>query len=306
MKTSIFNINRVAALLRYDWMLNKRMMGMTALVITSIFAFIALIYFVIHSQLPTMGGEALPGLVATFTYSFFSYANVAMVLVVTTILSKKFCEPRTSTSYLTLPGTSLEKYTVMLLDYLFGWLGVWTLYLVLFYITMFLCSLSSPEYDWTCNPFVFFDAQRGLDFMSAYLDGPSISEIGQQMNSMELGLGDAETDFILLATRMAPITALISFGFYIVLNMLFTNNTQIKSIVCYYLTGFVLVVIAIVFGICWVVSIVSSTDAMSDQVAAEFLNTAFSIANYVLYALPVLVVALFFIFYRQICRKQAK
>lgn len=305
MKTQSFNINRIGALLRYDWMLNKRTIGLTAAVIVSIYAFLVFCYFIIKRELDFNGSEALPATIGVFIHSFFSYANLAMMLVITTILTKKFCEPRTSTSYLTLPGTSIEKFTVMLIDYLAGFLGVYALYFVVFYITMGICALVNPNLDWALNAFTFINPLYSTSTMQSFMGSPSFEEAADSLEQVSTGFGDTFLGFLHQILFLAPFTSLMAFAYYLVLNMLFRTNCQIKSIACYYLTSFVFVIILVICIIAYSITVFNVND-INDAYVADKMSMVFTIVLYALYAAPFIAAGLFYVFYRQICRKQAK
>lgn len=108
---------------------------------------------------------------AAFIQSYFSYAQLAMVFVVTTILHAKFTNPRSATGYLSLPGTSLEKYIVMLVDYALASLAVFALWIVLHYLTMAVCWMVSPEISWNVNPLQFLTPVRSMDDLVMKMEG---------------------------------------------------------------------------------------------------------------------------------------
>ena len=310
MNTKIFDIHRIGSLLRYDWVMNKRTAGLTLMVITAIYTFVALTYFVGKSEFSMLAnGEDYTGLtpaaIGIFIRSFFSYAGLATVLVVTTVMTKKFCEPRTSTSYLTLPGTSLEKFTVMLLDYAIAYGAIWILYFIFFYITMAICAIANPELNWMQDATEYINPIYSVSFFHDMTGQYSLEDAATQLDNEMSGLGGEFLSMLSTAFIFAPFSTLASFAFYLNLCMLFRTNCQIKAIALYYGMSFVLGIMLVLVFIGAFFNVVTNTDATQQEIVS-MVYTVFNCIRGFLYVTPAIAAALLYILYRQICNKQTK
>lgn len=315
------NTNRIASLIRYDWMLHKHNIKLTYAVIAIIYICIALLFFISKFMLNFDEDPAgMPKIIAGFCLTFFNYASIAMVLMMTTLVTEKFCNPRTATAYLTLPGTSVEKYCVVLFDYLATYIGIKVLYLIMFYITMGLCYLNAPELNWAQNGFALLlpnGAQNSVMEMLTEITGENayeqLNEVAQSEPAM-VPFVDRIMSFANLSIWLAPISAIAGFAYYLVLTMLFKTNAQIKAIGCGVLTYIVWIVfnILLVFG--FLGSLIFKAQNLigveADQFVAENIMTPLCSYIYMmegfLYISPLLAIGLLYLFYRQICHKQAK
>lgn len=311
MKTSNFNINRVGALLKYDWMLNKSKISMAAILTVAIYACLVLLYFSSKSVFEFGVTDAFPVIMGTFINSFFSYAQIAMVFVITTMLHQKFTAPNSATSYLSMPGTSLEKFVVMISEYLLGALGVYVLFLICFYATMAICWFVAPQVDWFINAFGFLAPTNNfLDEITTSFGGSSFSDAMREIEEQDLGfLATSVTDILKAAVWVAPFSAMSKLLLYTNLNMCFRSNGQIKSIAVWMAATFAIALFCI-FGMV----IIFGHDIMllnenGDAAAGAFLGDFAAIMNivkYFMYCIPLFMIGLAYLFYYQISKKQAK
>lgn len=308
MKTKSFDIQRVKALLQYDWMMNKRMMGMTAVVIAAIYAFVAFVYFTGKAEVNAIQGEETllsSAILGVFISTFFRYASLAVILVVTTVLTKKFCEPRTSTSYLTLPGTSIEKYVVMLIDYAVALAGLWIMYFVCYYLTMLVCVLLTPGFHMVYDATIYLNPIYSVSMIQELTNQQSFDEVAEMLNNAHPGFGNSLLKCLATCLAMAPFASLASFFFYLVLNMLFRSNCQIKSIALYYITSFAFAIIIVLVTIGTMFNVMIDPN-VSEAVVLGKVQGILSAIEVVLWCMPALALVLMYVFYRQICGKQAK
>lgn len=301
------NTSRIYSLLRYDWAINKHKVCLTMTLITIVYFCLMILSFFAKGNLDLTLSAGSPIVIAAFVKSYFKYALIAVVFVVTTILHHKFTNPRSATGYLSLPGTSAEKFTVMLSDYAITALGLFVIYLVCYAITMLLGWCVAPELDWAINP-MMFDHPKNLNDVVLALEGQNLNDL--QRTAIEEGISsESFASFFDIATSIAwfaPIFSLCEFFIYICVNMLFRTNGQLKTIALFFVAGFFFMVIfagSLVFGI------KHSMDVFGDvtpEVAFQTVAGIFNAVKYFVYASPVALVGLAYLFYHQICKKQAK
>ena len=309
------NTSRIYSLLRYDWVINKHKFGLAATLISVIYCCLVLLYFVV-ATIDSTGEiavpEGFPTIIAAFIHSYFQYAELAMVFVVTTILHTKFTNPRSATGYLSLPGTSLEKYIVMLADYAIATVTVFVLWIVFHYLTMCVCWMMTPELSWNVNPLQLLMPVANLDNFSMTMEGINWEE---KMNAEAMASGMPEffnylMDMIMTLAWFSLIIGLVQFFAYICLNMVFRTNGQLKSIAIFFAGSLAFVIFcAITVGII-IAHDVSAAGAISHdtmpQALVEDLKGVLTCLKYFCYFSPALLAGLAYLFYHQICRKQAK
>lgn len=304
------NTNRIKSLIRYDWVTNRQKLNLTVGLIVIIYACLALLTYFSKGVYFGEVNPELPTILAQFIQVYFSYAQFAMEIVITTILHHKFTNPRSSTSYLTMPGTSLEKWTVMVSEYIIGAIVVFGLYILCHAATMSIGWILAPELHWLVNPI-----DGTMDKVNNYLiaiNGQSWNDIVTGVESIEGMTGEAVRsilDTVELMVYFALIINVFSYLVYICLNMCFRTNGQIKSIAILFGGSFVLTVIATVSIIITFAAIAEGADVASTTVADSISSTMMTIiyfCRFLIYASPFFCVGLGYLFYRQICRKQAK
>lgn len=319
-------MNRIGALIRYDWMLHKHNFKLTYGVIAIIYIAIAILYFISKAALSFDTDFAqLPELVSVFCVSFFNYAGIAIVIMVTATVVEKFCHPRTATAYLTLPGTSLEKFIVVIIDLIAAFVALKALFLVMFYLTMGACYLSSPELDWAQNGFMFLWPNADSNqFVTSIIS--EFQEKGYEEALDELSkLGSGAQSFVESVQRLVNASVTMNIfsniaivTFYLVIVMLFKTNVQIKAIGCLILTYIAYVVGIMITMFCMLGSLFFKMKNLSEMAVEEntpdlFMNDLFSnlttfadVVTVGLYCLPFIAAGLLYLFYYQIKHKQAK
>ncbi len=300
-----FNINRVGQLLSYDWMLHKRTLILAAILIPLIYILIAFLTFVSNSELNmSTPNTQLPLLMVTACSSFFSFAHTAGIIVITTLLTEKFCYPRTATSYLTLPGTSLEKVVTMFAEYFFAYVVIYVTYIVMHYVTMGIGYLFVPELNWGVNIFklMSFAPQLGNvngDLNSLTLDLQNIKGIEHSES-----LPDSLVSFIQTVYWFSPFLTIMQVTFYMILNMFFKTNVQIKAIACCVIL-WVALIFATIIGSCTYFGMHRS-DEVTPDIIMNFATTVVTVSRYFMYATPAIACGFLYIVYKQVCGKQAK
>lgn len=301
------NTSRIYSLLRYDWTINKHKICLTMTLITIVYFCLMILSFFAKGNFDLTLSAGSPLVIAAFVNSYFKYALIAVVFVVTTILHHKFTNPRSATGYLSLPGTSAEKFTVMLSDYAVTALGLFVIYIVCYAITMLLGWFVAPELDWAINPMVF-DHPKNLNDVILALEGQNVNDL--QRAAIEEGISsESFASFFDIATSLAwfaPIFNLCEFFIYICVNMLFRTNGQLKTIALFFVVSFFFMIF---FAASMVIGIKHSMDIYGDvtpEVAFETIAGMFNAVKYFVYASPAALVGLAYLFYHQICKKQAK
>ncbi|MBP5763582.1 MAG: hypothetical protein J6W47_00555 [Bacteroidales bacterium] len=299
-----FNINRFAALLRYDWMLGKNTLMLTIGITLIIYVVVFVLYFLMKGILaPAMDTlSTFPLLVAASINSFFQYGLYAVVFAVTTLFTMKFCNPKTSTTYLALPGSTLEKFSVVIADYLIAF-GAYTLiYLVVFYATMGIGFLLFPDLDWAMNGLAMLDPQYSYQrFSDIFTDNKeNMDKLYEQMPLMA-----AEMDSFINGMMYWSIPS--NFGtlaIYLVCNMLFRTNCQLKSIGVFVLGYLALTIVFVIWAVTYVI-----TDAKANAdiaVVDQDMSVIMHACKFWIVGLTVIGLSFYAILYRQIARKQAK
>ena len=285
--------------------------------ISVVYCCLVLLYFYAKSSIDFTGTittpDGFPTVMAAFISSYFQYAQMAMVFVVTTILHAKFTNPRSATGYLSLPGTSLEKYIVMLADYALAYIAVFVLWVVLHYLTMAVCWFVSPEVSWNVNPLQFITPATSMDDIMLKIEGVTFTDA---MNTALAESGMPEfffnglKDIVYTMYWFAPIVTLVQFFAYICVNMLFRTNGQLKTIAIYFAAGFVLTILfTITFCVAMAHDISAIGDVSETAVASAIIGDLMAMLNiwkWLCYFTPAILVGLAYLFYNQICKKQAK
>ena len=312
------NSNRILSLIRYDWAINKNKCSLTMALIAIIYVCCVLLFFTSKNifHIDNIEPET-PVIMSKFIGAFFEYAQIAMVCVVTTLLHQKFTNPRSATNYLSIPGTSAEKYVVMLAEYALGALAVFALYLICHSLTMLTCWYVAPELDWLTNPFLILFPARNFNEFSLAMSGISWESTMSQMQevAVEENLAPELLAMLFKAVHslmcFTPIIMLCKLFAYMCGNMLFRTNGQLKTIAIYFAAS---MAFAIIIIICSVVAFSAEIQALSGHMSQAAINEVIvrnvvlvmNIVTYFCYATPLILIGLAYLFYRQICRKQAK
>lgn len=293
------NTSRIKALLHYDWVTEKRSFLLATTIIAVTYLFVVFLYFLFNgiTQLDITSSNQLPYSSAIFCAQFFSYAQIAMVLFLTQVLHSKFTNPRTSLSYLTLPGTNAEKWLVMIAEYIIGWLTVQVLFAVMFVLTSVVGNLIAPHPDWIFNPFFTWDN----DFMMGFVKGFSELE-DQTADSETLAMMNGMLSKFNVAKYFSIFVALFQLGCYVVVNMCFRSYGQLKTIACGMGFGALMGVV----GIACMFNYFMGIGDVSPSAMSEMIIDFFNYILYFYYSTPLLSAAVLYLFYWQICKKQAK
>jgi len=301
-----FSFERICALLRYDWTLNKRKFMMTSLIVLLAYIVLAFVFFLVSAELGVDTVNAsLPNNMVQMWSLYFATASSVMFIVVTTLLTEKFCYSRSATAYLSLPGTSLEKYCVMAVEYFIGLVSVQFIGLVMFLMTMGLGFLCVPELDWNVNYFANVWPYIGMD-----LDKLFGEQLGEQLATIKhstpiyLALVQQLKNLEWISSMMEPVDWIASVALHGVICMFFKSNVQVKAILLelLLLVAFVIVLIVLICG--W------AGYAKMNNLGADYffgsLDNLIAAIKYYVYLTPVLAAAFCYIFYRQLRCKQAK
>lgn len=301
-----FSFRRIGDLLRYDWAMEKRRFILPFVIFAIAYILCTFSTFYPGYSSGHLNNDSLPILIMIFATSFLGYARPILILIVTTILHRKFTQPQSSCLYLTLPASPIEKFIVMLLDYVIAFTALYIVYVALFYLTMLVGYLLEPGYNWTLNLF-----NNDPSFLREIIETLQT----QQANRMAMEgyhepntVADIFIDHILSHSTTLSIlnffATLSSFLYYLILNMCFKHNAQIKSIGLVLLTGFILA-IACIIGVC----IYFSTQRfinMDETQLLHIMTRTFDMIYYTLLACIPISLAEGYILYRQIRYKQAK
>lgn len=298
------NFNRIKALLRYDWTLEKRNFFLTIMVFTIIFISMVLLFFMYNGLfgLDVTELEGLPIGTSVFCAQFFNYAYLIMGLVVTQVLHRKFTNPRTSLSYLTMPGTNAEKWITMILNYLFAMAAVFALQAVLYEASVITGYCLAPDLNWDFNPFKYLGLASGNDIREMMLHYAEIQESGAENSELLSSIIDKLVGPILL---FAPIASLFHLGIYIVINMCFRSHGQLKSIACIFTAYIIFIITASVIMIKTAFAAEISADKVMNIIAGDGLSV-FNCIKWYYFSSPLLCAGIYYLFYKQICWKQAK
>lgn len=306
------NYNRIISLLKYDWTINKKKLGLALTLITIVYFTLVILYFVSKNVFHVGVDPSFPVIMSSFINGYFEYAQLAMVFVVTSILHQKFTNPRSATQYLSLPGTSAEKYTVMLADYLLGALAVLCLHVVCHFVTMGVCWIVSPEVNWLINPLNNYIPIKNIDQVMLAMEGrtwnDALDTLATELDSVSVA--DTIVSMVNSMIWFAPVIGLVELFAYVCLNMCFRTNGQLKSIAIFFAAGFIFSVITVigsvvVFSHDLIIIDKSNTEAVKDAILGDVM-AFFNIVKIAAYFSPVVLAGLAYLFYKQVCKKQAK
>ncbi len=301
-----FRFRSIGALLGYDWAMEKRRFVLPFVIFDIAYILCTFSTFYPGYSSGHLNNDSLPILIMIFANSFLGYAQLILILIVTTILHRKFTQPQSSCLYLTLPASPIEKFIVMLLDYVIAFAALYIVYIALFYLTMLTGYLLEPEYDWTLN---LFNNDPGflrqiIDTLRAQqADRMASGEYHEQHTASGIFI-----DHVLFRSTTLNVlglfTNLCCFLYYLILNMCFKHNAQIKSIGLVLLTGFILT-IAFIIGFGTYAATRDFTD-MNEARLLHMMTRTFDIIYYTMLATVPICLAEGYILYRQIRYKQAK
>lgn len=303
---NIFNFRRIGNLLRYDWTMEKRRFVMPFVIFAFAYILCTLSTFYPGYTSGYLNTGGLPIFVMLFANSFLGYAELVMILIVTAIMHRKFTQPQSSCLYLTLPASPLEKFIVMLLDYVIAYIALYIVYAALFYLTMFVGYLLEPSYDWALNPFrndPLFIRKIIETLQEQQATVADTAADIQQKSAINHFLDHIYSHYNAM-TIFSFFANFCVFFYYLILNMCFKHNAQIKSIGLFLLTGFILVIAsAIGFGVYFSTKNFSGLD---ETYFIDMMTRCFDFVYYALLATVPLCLAEGYILYRQIRYKQAK
>lgn len=301
-----FSFRRIGDLLCYDWAMEKRRFILPFVIFAIAYILCTFSTFYPGYSSGHLNNDSLPILIMIFANSFLSHAQLILILIVTTILHRKFTQPQSSCLYLTLPASPIEKFIVMLLDYVIAFTALYIVYIALFYLTMFIGYLLEPGYNWTLN--LFNNDPGFLRKMIETLQTEQTSRMAAEGSYEQNTATGIFIDHVLSHSAALNILGFFAnlsiFLYYLILNMCFKHNAQIKSIGLVLLTGFILA-IACIIGFC----IYFSTQHiihMDETQLLHMMTRTFDLIYYTLLACVPLSLAEGYILYRQIRYKQAK
>lgn len=305
------NIQRIKALFAYDWAVEKRRMTLVTVTIMLLYLLVCWYTYTINRNTLWEGSpEVLAHSYNAVCKVFFAIVGFCSVFIITPILHHKFTQPQMSTSYLTLPGTTAEKFWVMLCEYVMGFVAVFLLYVICYYATMtlgWLCSNVSSAYDgaaseslwWSYRliPFDWNDLPEASEFIRKIIH--SAQDYGSAIQAAALRL-------ICSLVLVIPFGILLDLGIYMVLNMFFRTYGQLKSIGC----RLVLQMIFNLLASFVVMAVVAYMANIEEQYGEEKLEEAFvlglNILTVLIWLIPVLTAGIYYFLYRLMAKKQAK
>lgn len=298
---SKFNINRVGSLIRYDWMLGKNTLTLTLTILALLYASLMALVFVVKGTFSS--AEELPQFpmaVATMIVSYFQYGLYALTIAITTLLTAKYCNPKTSTTYLALPGNTSEKYVTLLFDYFFGFIAYTMLYLVLFYLTMGVGALVYPQLDWCVNGVALLSPSNEAELIQRMFDLQTLPEANPDLVPLlfnEISLFQNTMFWINLPSNLAFL------AFYLVLVLCFRTNSQLKAIGILFLI-YLVIVISMSIGL--IGYIIKFADQGDGEQIIQTLIGFFSYFRYGIIFFTILGLGFYWVLYRQLALKQAK
>lgn len=310
---SSFDLKRVRALFQYDWMLEKRRIGLSVLIVLGLYIVLGWFIWSLNTNTWLDGdsqiGYHLPAIMLRgYCSTFFSLLTLCSVFFVTPVLQRKFAKPQTATAYLTLPGTTAEKYWVMLAEYALGFVACAVLYVICFYGTAVIGNLlDRPDVlvtSWEgAKP---LNAYGWFDYAPFYSEtvAEGLDEIWQSIFRNKPQDEERMAVMTLLKTTicMTPFVALLELGYYLVLNMLFRAYGQIKSILCYLGTQMGFNIIITFAGI----ALFAYCKDLSEEAISQLVVSVIHTITYLLWFIPVLMAGMYYLLYRLMARKQAK
>ena len=302
------NTNRISALLRYDWMINKRKAILMMTLITLVYACLVVMFFSSKSVLEFNINQNWPYVIGSFIFSYFKYAEIAMVFFVTTILHFKFTNPRSATTYLTLPGSSAEKWFVLMADYVIAAVAVFVLALICYLITMIVCWMLNPEISWFINPISFFAPNlETIDSLNIVLKHQSYSDaMNQAAGTPEAESVKTLVDSIMEAAKYGVLLSFVEALAYIYVNMFFRTNGQLKTIAIFVALSFLFVFVLMIYCLfAFGLPLVNGTIPDGQGVFDNLMAFAKAL-KWLIYSSPALMALFAWLIYKKICKKEAK
>lgn len=311
------SLNRILNLLRYDWSLYKRNYILTVAIFASIFVITGTCSLLWGLLGPNADANIckLPVQLIMFSNTFYEYSSIAMILLVTVVLHHKFTNPRTATAYLTLPGTTGEKLTVMCIDYIFGYVSLMAIYYAGLVMLLVVGNILAPEANCLEAFKVIFTSSPTeiINFIYGNMRNPGDAE---SFDAAMATLNDAVPGFDKLFGHMMNVV--MWFGwistaatclFYMVLNLCFKKNAQLKAIAVEVGIGVVVAICVIAYVVWFAVNSPESFMQGTDPSAmlsgpAQLVNQFLDILVGFFYLTPFLCLCLLGILYRQISKKQ--
>lgn len=304
-------LNRIINLLKYDWTLYSRKAFMILGVFSGIFficALVSILFNFFTANSPEAITFLLPIKMAIFLANFQKYANIILAMLVTVVLHHKFTNARTATNYLALPGTSLEKLIVLCLDYLIVYLASNIISWVLIYPIVGIGALLAPEANWMA--LITGNMEDTINLAFNYIsyttnNSPIFSDPQSDFSQMLLSFIKDMQWFSFFDTASSCLL-------YMVLNMCFKKNGQLKAIGCEVIIDIVVIIAFIIHVSFYLVNIKDSFVSPGD-VSANTVNSAamafvlhiFNLGKIYFYSTPICCAALLGILYMQIKKKQA-
>lgn len=309
------DFNRVISLLKYDWMINRRNLRLFPIITLIIFVGLSLCFYAIHAESTGFTlNSSLATPIAHWVDGFFEIVSIGGIILITNILHMKFTDPRSSTSYLALPGSSTEKCIVMLLEYLIVCIAITILYLTCFYILMGIGYLCDPSSAWEQNALhYYFGWTNNQEIIRVANATENAIENNMTERQIKVTVNGSVYNFdkyaefpvssarmIKTAFFMAPFVQMCNVMYFIILNMYFRYNGILKSIGIQVFT-FIVLIIGLMLCIIPLIQNLEEVDK-----AIDVLNIMVKSVTYLLYCAPLVLAAMLWFFHRQICRKQAK
>lgn len=296
MQTSRFSATRIGHLLRYDFAMERR--NLLNWLLALVAGHLMIIGPILYSNWDDLASFSPDYFVTDATVCGLLFGLI-MFMRTTSLLHKKFTNPPSATSYLALPGSSAEKFTVLLIDYLFVGLVTLAVTVVSFYLLTALAACKAPAVDWSLNPFGHWT------YLIQQIENPDNFRVGLHSSpehlTMGLAIHNKYYNLLQWTCRFIPIEILFVTGYYLVLNMLFRTYGQLKSILLLFLTQFALNLLTILAG--W---LIFGTDNPTESEVLRQLYHIGTLLQVLLGCLPLFTLAMYYLLYRQICRRQAK
>lgn len=299
MQTNTYNFARVGQLMRYDWVLTKSSLSKMFFIHIGLFIVLGLFYLM---SAKTMSADSQfilePYFIAYSISSFYNYVALGAGLLIAFLLLPKFNNPRIATGYLSMPGSSAEKFTALVGNMLAIYVTVCLSFLAMFGLSMLVCSWLAPTQDWALNPLNYWDGTGLLRQMQ--IEG-KLFEV-ESPSYQASHLPELIFDTISLVCQLAWAMNLVSWLFFYNLCLYFRRNPILKSIGVSVLIGILLVLASIIF----VISFIRFGETHTDTEIFSLIEIVIYTIRGVFWAMPAIALAMLAILYRQICRKQAK
>lgn len=211
-----FNINRFKALLAYDFATTKKSLALCYGITLLVFAAFCTVTYQINKQdwdgnipydLFFHASEVL-GICSHFGFIFWCTAM---------LLRQKYSKPNFGIGYTMLPASTLEKGLTIFLEYfVFTVIGAILIYVVAYSGVWMAMNWITEESEMTYEPFYFIS-----NWYHSLYDEPIVVHTDVE----EVGLIT-----MLYFMFMLPVTLFLHFMLYLVFNLMFKNNGQVKSL----------------------------------------------------------------------------